>query len=127
MSLLILGLVVWTCAHLFKRAAPGARSGLAGSLGAGPSRAPEGRHLDLGAISRTLESFVRALDLRDLTLVLHGLGGPVGLGIAPRLHDRIRALIVAESFGWPLAQDIPQLVRMREDDLRVWTGHSEPC
>ena len=38
MTLLILGLVVWTCAHLFKRAAPGARSGLAGSLGAGPSR-----------------------------------------------------------------------------------------
>jgi haloalkane dehalogenase len=96
-------------------------------LGAGPSRAPEGRHLDLGAISRKLETFVRALDLRDLTLVLHDLGGPVGLGIAPRLHDRIRALIVAESFGWPLAQDTPQLIRMREDDLRVWTGRSEPC
>ena len=91
-------------------------------LGAGPSRAPEGRHLDLGAISRILESFVRALDLRDLTLVLHDLGGPVGLGIAPRLHNRIRALIVAESFGWPLAQDTPQLGRMREYDLRVVDG-----
>ena len=30
MTLLILGLVVWTAAHLFKRAAPGARAGLAG-------------------------------------------------------------------------------------------------
>jgi pimeloyl-ACP methyl ester carboxylesterase len=91
-------------------------------LGAGPSRAPEGRRLDLGATARTLESFVRTLDLRDLTLVLHDLGGPVGLGIAPRMHDRIRALIVAESFGWPLSQDTPQLVRMREDDLRVVDG-----
>ena len=38
MTLLILGLVVWTAAHLFKRAAPDARSGLAATLGAGPSR-----------------------------------------------------------------------------------------
>jgi uncharacterized membrane protein len=37
-SLLILGLVVWTAAHLFKRGAPEARSGLAAALGAGPSR-----------------------------------------------------------------------------------------
>ena len=91
-------------------------------LGIGPSRASEGRRLDLGAISRVLESFVRALDLRDLTLVLHDLGGPVGLGIAPRLHDRIRALIVAESYGWPLEQDTLQLVRMRDYDLRVVDG-----
>jgi len=91
-------------------------------LEADPSQATEGERLDLGAISRTLESFVRALDLRDLTLVLYDLGGPVGLGIAPRLHDRIRALIVAESFGWPLAQDTPQLVQMREYDLRVVDG-----
>jgi len=90
--------------------------------GTGPSRALEGGLLDLCGLSRILESFVKALDLRDLTLVLHDLGGPVGLGIAPRLHDRIRALIVAESFGWPLAQDSPQLVRMREYDLRVVDG-----
>jgi uncharacterized membrane protein len=37
-SILILGLVVWTAAHLFKRAAPDARSGLGAALGAGPSR-----------------------------------------------------------------------------------------
>jgi uncharacterized membrane protein len=38
MSLLILGLVVWTAAHLFKRAAPDARAGLAARLGDRPSR-----------------------------------------------------------------------------------------
>jgi uncharacterized membrane protein len=38
MPLLILGLVLWTVAHLFKRAAPDARDGLAHALGAGPSR-----------------------------------------------------------------------------------------
>jgi pimeloyl-ACP methyl ester carboxylesterase len=78
---------------------------------------PNGR-LDFGTPWRILESFVRALDLRDLILVLHDLGGPVGLGIAPRLHPRIRALIVVESFGWPLPHGTPGLARMREDDLR---------
>ena len=43
---------------------------------------------------------------------MHDLGGPVALGIAPRLHDRIRALIVTESFGWPLARGAPGLARM---------------
>ena len=81
-------------------------------LGAARRGSPEGEPLDLGALSRFLESFVRALDLSDLTLVLHDLGGPVALGIAPGLHDRIRALIVTESFGWPLAQGAPGLARM---------------
>lgn len=38
MTLLVLGLIVWTAAHLFKRVAPGARASLAQALGAGPSR-----------------------------------------------------------------------------------------
>ena len=38
MLLLILGLGLWTAAHLFKRVAPGAREGLSRALGAGPSR-----------------------------------------------------------------------------------------
>jgi uncharacterized membrane protein len=38
MWLLVLGLVVWTVAHMLKRAAPDARAALAGALGAGPSR-----------------------------------------------------------------------------------------
>ena len=70
---------------------------------ADPALATEGERLDFGPPSRILESFVRTLDLNDLTLVLHDLGGPVALGIAPRQHDRIQALIVTESFGWPLA------------------------
>ncbi len=38
MTLLVLGLVLWTAAHFFKRLAPGARAGLTQSLGAGPSK-----------------------------------------------------------------------------------------
>lgn len=38
MNLLVLGLLVWVAAHVFKAAAPEARAGLAARLGGGPSR-----------------------------------------------------------------------------------------
>lgn len=38
MTLLVLGLLLWTAVHLFKRAAPGARAALDGAMGAGPAR-----------------------------------------------------------------------------------------
>ncbi|WP_299133647.1 NnrU family protein [uncultured Amaricoccus sp.] len=38
MTLLIVGLVVWSLAHAFKRAVPGERAALTERLGAGPSR-----------------------------------------------------------------------------------------
>lgn len=38
MTLLLIGLLVWTVAHLFKRAAPAARGEMAASMGAKPSR-----------------------------------------------------------------------------------------
>jgi len=69
----------------------------------GPALATEAERPDFVTPSRILESFIRTLDLSDLTLVLHDLGGPVALGIAPHVDDRIRALVVTESFGWPLA------------------------
>ena len=85
---------------------------------ADPALATEGERLDFGTPSRILESFVQALDLNDLTLVMHDLGGPVALGIAPRQHDRIQALIVTESFGWPLAPGGFRGVALADDYLR---------
>ena len=38
MTLLVIGVVLWAGAHLFKRVAPGAREALAGAVGDGPSR-----------------------------------------------------------------------------------------
>jgi uncharacterized membrane protein len=37
-TLLVIGLLVWTLAHVLKRVAPGLRQGLAASLGDGPAR-----------------------------------------------------------------------------------------
>jgi pimeloyl-ACP methyl ester carboxylesterase len=75
---------------------------------------------------RVLESFVRRLDLRDVTLVLHGPGGPVALGAAPRLHDRILAFVVTESFGWPLDEDTPEPV-LGDRPLLLVFGEESPA
>lgn len=40
-----------------------------------------------------LERFVLALDLRDLTLVMHGFGGPVGTGLVSRHPDHMRCIV----------------------------------
>lgn len=80
--------------------------------GAGLSTAAEGYRPGLEAASRVLETFVDALDFRDITLVVHDLGGPVALG-APALHDRIRGIVVIESFGWPLVENPKGAVMLR--------------
>ncbi len=47
-----------------------------------------------------VEALLLALDLRDVVLVLHGWGGPVGLGVALRHPDRVRAIVALNTFGF---------------------------
>lgn len=65
--------------------------------GLGLSEAASNFEPTVSANSSILELFVEALDLRDITLLVHDVGGPVGLGFAARHSDRIRALIVAQT------------------------------
>jgi haloalkane dehalogenase len=47
-----------------------------------------------------VEALLLATDLRDVVLVVHGWGGPVGLGVALRQPDRVRALVATNTFGF---------------------------
>jgi haloalkane dehalogenase len=47
-----------------------------------------------------VEALVLALDLRDVVLVVHGWGGPIGLGLALRHPARVRALVAMNTFGF---------------------------
>jgi haloalkane dehalogenase len=61
-----------------------------------------------------LESLLLALDVRDLTLVLHDWGGPVGLGFALRQPARIKRLVLMNTWGfarWPGAP-LPRLLEI---------------
>ena len=66
---------------------------------------------------RVLDGFIDALDLQDITMVLHDIGGPLGLLVATRRPQRFRGLVLSNTFGWPLA-GYPAVRRM----LKVVTG-----
>ena len=58
-----------------------------------------------------LDRFIDALDLQDITMVVHDVGGPIGFLIATMRPNRFRALVISNTFGWPLA-DYPGIRRM---------------
>jgi haloalkane dehalogenase len=73
-------------------------------MGFGKSETPPDRSYWLQDHIDNLERFVLALDLDDITLVLHDFGGPVGMALAARHPDRIRRVISANGptpFGQP--------------------------
>ena len=48
-----------------------------------------------------VEGFVQQLGLRDLVLVVHDWGGPIGLRAAQLGADRFRGLVIAGTLAWP--------------------------
>jgi pimeloyl-ACP methyl ester carboxylesterase len=52
--------------------------------------------------AQILEGFIDALDLQDITMVVHDAGGPLGFLAATRRPERFRALVITNTFGWPL-------------------------
>lgn len=51
--------------------------------------------------SQVVEKLALELDLRDITLMVQDWGGPIGLGFAGRHPDRVRALVIGNSWAWP--------------------------
>lgn len=62
-------------------------------------RLPTG-HITLERASRALAAVVETLDLKDVTLVVHDLGGPSGIAGAARDPDRVRGLCAVNAFAW---------------------------
>ena len=52
-----------------------------------------------------LARFVEQLDLRDVTLVVHDYGGPIGLPLALETPSRVRRLVVLNTWMWSLKDD----------------------
>jgi haloalkane dehalogenase len=68
--------------------------------GSGLSPAAD-RPVGLESDSALLERLVDRLELSELTLVAHDLGGPVGLGLAARRPELVTGLVLVNSFAWP--------------------------
>ncbi|MFO0602229.1 MAG: alpha/beta fold hydrolase [Polyangiales bacterium] len=61
--------------------------------------------------ARRLLALVDALDLRDLTLVVHDFGGPIGLPVALDRPARVRAVLAVNTWAWAHGHD-PKIGRM---------------
>lgn len=58
------------------------------------------RHATIEHAAAAITRVVEALDLHDLVLVLHDLGGPATLLAARGWPDRVRGLVAVNTFGW---------------------------
>jgi len=63
------------------------------------ARLPSGS-ISLDRAARALAAVIEIMQLDDITLVFHDLGGPSGLAGATRFASRIRGLCAINAFGW---------------------------
>ncbi|WP_162618656.1 alpha/beta fold hydrolase [Pedobacter yulinensis] len=71
--------------------------GLSDKPGSFPYSTP--RHSEL------LETFVSGLGLKNITLVVHDFGGPIGLSFAMRRPDLVQRIVVLNSWLWSSADE----------------------
>jgi GNAT superfamily N-acetyltransferase len=68
--------------------------------GNGRSTPVPGSAASLDFASRAVRQVIEELDLNDLTLILHDLGGPAGIAGARRIPQRVCGIVAMNAFGW---------------------------
>ncbi|WP_143304786.1 alpha/beta fold hydrolase [Chitinophaga vietnamensis] len=90
--------------HLVTRLSNSYRFIVPDHMGFGKSETPANRSYWLQDHIHNIEQLVLALDLRNITLVMHDFGGPVGMGLAARHPERISRLVFINAPA-PLGQE----------------------
>jgi cis-3-alkyl-4-acyloxetan-2-one decarboxylase len=81
-------------------------------MGFGRSSKPP--HLSAYSLRRHVENaiaLIEALDLRDITLVAHDWGGPIGLGAMVEHPARLSRLVLLNTWAWELPSFLPPFLR----------------
>jgi haloalkane dehalogenase len=69
--------------------------------GFGMSKAPSGYTFTPQEQAQAVEEFIVTLDLKDFVLVVQDWGGPIGMSYAVRHKERLRGIVVMNSWAWP--------------------------
>lgn len=72
-------------------------------LGFGLSDKPEEWDYRPESHAQNLSKLVEKLDLRNITLVVHDFGGPIGLGFALQHPERIKRVVLMNTWLWETA------------------------
>jgi haloalkane dehalogenase len=106
--------------ELIRQALPWRRVIAPDLIGFGLSDKPRDREYHtLDRHIENLSMLVEALDLRDITVVAHGWGGPIGMGYAVRHPGNIARLVLCSTWTLPVAN--PELVKL---PLRIRVANS---
>jgi cis-3-alkyl-4-acyloxetan-2-one decarboxylase len=65
-------------------------------------------------LERHIENALAVIDelgLRDITLVAHDWGGPIGLGAMLERPERLRAMVLMNTWAWELPSWLPPFIR----------------
>jgi pimeloyl-ACP methyl ester carboxylesterase len=95
--------------------------------GTGQSDRLPARSISLEKASRALTAVIQALNLTDITLVVHDLGGPSGIAGAARVPERVRGLCAVNAFAWkpsgiPFRGMLALMGSTAMRELSAWTG-----
>ncbi len=99
--------------HIIKSLKSGYRCIAIDHIGFGLSDKPE--HYDYATQnhSKTLERFILHHHLENITLVVHDFGGPIGLNFAIHHPERIKKLVILNSWLWSSKED-PDYIKLRK-------------
>ncbi|MBK9591084.1 MAG: alpha/beta fold hydrolase [Crocinitomicaceae bacterium] len=82
-------------------------------IGFGLSDKPEVYDYSTQNHSATLEKFILDKKIENITLVVHDFGGPIGLNFAMRYPDKIKKLVILNSWLWSSQTD-PDFIKLRK-------------
>jgi haloalkane dehalogenase len=91
--------------HLIRELRPRYRCVAPDHLGFGLSDRPPGWSYRPEDQTRNLGRLIDSLALKDLTLVVHDYGGPIGLAYALEHPDNVRRLVLFNTWMWSFAGD----------------------
>lgn len=70
------------------------------------SRSDRRRDHHPAALAREFTALIDYLELSDMTLFLTDRGGPIGLEFARKQPDRVKRIVIANTWCWPVADDL---------------------
>lgn len=82
-------------------------------IGFGLSDKPEHYDYSTQNHSKTVEKFLLEKQLDNITLVVHDFGGPIGLNVAMQYPDKIKGLIILNSWLWSSEHD-PDYIKLKK-------------
>lgn len=82
-------------------------------MGFGLSDKPKAYDYSTQNHSKTLEKFIFENDLRNITMVVHDFGGPIGMDVGINHPERFKRFVILNSWLWSSEND-PDFIKMKK-------------